>query len=353
MPRVHSCIFVSHLVELILLYTIERTESERERERGSGGDHFESSSVAPRRYPRMEDSGIERLPEGCVAHAIAFTSPGDACRSSAVSTAFRSAAFSDTVWECFLPDDHRSLLSRAVYPVEFSSKRELFFLLCDSILIDDGKMSLWLDRSSGAKCFMVSARELSIVWGDTPQYWRWVSLPDSRFAEVAELNDVCWLEIRGKIQLEMLTRKATYAAYLVYKLADWSRGLAHPPQEASVTVGLRSSTTHMVRLQPSDDPAHARSNRSRFGPLRRPIHPDVGGEEAGGGGGGAFAPSVPRVRDDGWMEVEMGAFYNDEGDEGEVVMSLMQVKSSNWKKGLIIQGIEIRPKIAGTTKLVC
>ncbi|RZS20362.1 hypothetical protein BHM03_00052866 [Ensete ventricosum] len=157
----------------------------------------------------MADLGIETLPEGCIAEAISLTSPRDACRSSVVSSVFRSAAASDTVWERFLPSDCHSILSRAVHPVEYSSKRDLFFLLCDSVLIDGGKMvyhfpsasnrpiyfhfsisirccfssGFWLERSSGAKCYMLSASALSIIWGDTPRYWKWVSPPDSRYLD--------------------------------------------------------------------------------------------------------------------------------------------------------------------------
>jgi hypothetical protein len=40
---------------------------------------------------------------------------------------------------------------------------------------------MWLDRETGAKCYMLSARGLTIIWGDTPQYWSWIPLTDSRF----------------------------------------------------------------------------------------------------------------------------------------------------------------------------
>ncbi|XP_042401975.1 putative F-box protein PP2-B12 [Zingiber officinale] len=295
-----------------------------------------------------EDSGIEKLPEGCIAHAIAHTSPLDACRSSAVSTTFRAAADSDLVWHRFLPADTLSILSSALRPFEYSSKRDLFFRLCDSFLIDGGKMSMWLERSTGAKCYMISARELSIVWGDTPQYWQWISLPDSRFSEVAELVNVCWMEIRGCIQSKMLTPQTTYAAYLIFKLADWSRGLDMPPQEASVTVGLRSSTT-LVRLQPRRDAVQARRNRIRFGLLRPVEAPAVhtlnNGDEAEEVGERDPPPPTPALaRDNGWMEVALGEFYNEKGEDGEVVISFTEIKGGHWKKGLIVQGIEIRPK---------
>ncbi|XP_042405717.1 F-box protein At2g02240-like isoform X2 [Zingiber officinale] len=149
----------------------------------------------------MGDPGMEEvLPQGCIAHALSFTSPRDACRASAVSTTLLSAAASDAVWDRFLPADLQSVLARADRPVDCCSKRDLFFRLCDEpVLVDGGKMTFSLDRSSGAKCYMLSARALSIQRGDTEHCWRWVSQTDSRFLEVAELINVCWLEVQGKI----------------------------------------------------------------------------------------------------------------------------------------------------------
>lgn len=28
---------------------------------------------------------------------------------------------------------------------------------------------------------MLSAMNLSIIWGDTPNYWQWIPIPESRF----------------------------------------------------------------------------------------------------------------------------------------------------------------------------
>lgn len=52
----------------------------------------------------------------------------------------------------------------------------------------------------------------------------------------------------------------------------------------------------------------------------------------------------PKERDDGWIEVELGDFFVNDGDEGELEMSVREVKVLNWKSGILIQGIEIRPK---------
>jgi hypothetical protein len=45
------------------------------------------------------------------------------------------------------------------------------------------KQSFALEKHGGKKCYMIGARGLSIIWGDTPNYWTWKPLPDkSRFA---------------------------------------------------------------------------------------------------------------------------------------------------------------------------
>ncbi|PIA36200.1 hypothetical protein AQUCO_03400247v1 [Aquilegia coerulea] len=51
-------------------------------------------------------------------------------------------------------------------------------------------------------------------------------------------------------------------------------------------------------------------------------------------------------RDDGWMEIELGEFYNDQGEDGEVQMTLTEIKGGHLKCGLIVQGIELRPKVS-------
>ncbi|KAK1283721.1 F-box protein PP2-B11 [Acorus calamus] len=262
----------------------------------------------------MDGGDFGRLPEGCVSHVVSFTTPRDACRASLVSSNFRSTWDSDSVWERFLPSDCMEVLSRAVEPVGFSSKKELYLRLCRPILIDGGTKSFALVRSSGKKCFMLSARAITIIWGDTPAYWTWITPPDARFSEAAELLDVCLLGIGGKMDVKILSGDTTYAAYLVFKLSDEVYGLNLPPQHSYV--------------------------RFRDPPLNHNvcIHPQVTGM--------ADPPAgrVPQMRGDGWMEVEMGEFYVENGAEGEVDMALTEANGRHWKKGLIVLGIEVRPK---------
>ncbi|XP_042032178.1 F-box protein PP2-B10-like, partial [Salvia splendens] len=284
------------------------------------------------------------LPEDCIATAISLTSPKDACRLSAVASTFRSASESDAVWARFLPSDYRDLISRALdggdsLLTKFRSKKDLYLHLCDHpIVIDDGRKSFQLEKLSGKKCYMLSARDLYIVWGDTPQYWRFISLPESRFPEVAELLDVCWFEIRGKIKMSMLSGGTNYAAYLVFTCKSRLYGFDHQYADGYVGVSGRESEKRNVCLDPDGVQRHRyqivpRRVGSVYRWLTQMRNPEMIPET-----------EYPKQRDDGWMEVELGECFVEEGQDGELEASVMEVKGGNWKSGIIVQGIEIRPK---------
>ncbi|KAJ8561209.1 hypothetical protein K7X08_027399 [Anisodus acutangulus] len=168
------------------------------------------------------------LPEGCISEIFSLTSPKDVGRSSAVSQTFMFAAESVIVWEEFLPSDYEDIISRSDSFLASPSKKQLYFSLSNSpILLDGGEVSFSLDKN-GKKCFMVAARELAISRGDILQYWNWLSHPDSRFSEVAKLKWGFWLDIRGKIETQILSKRTKYVAFLVFKLEDGFRPLKLP-----------------------------------------------------------------------------------------------------------------------------
>ncbi|KAJ1692408.1 hypothetical protein LUZ63_009106 [Rhynchospora breviuscula] len=256
---------------------------------------------------RMEGvfSPINSLPPECVSHIISLTSPHDACMFSLTSTGFRSVADSDDTWLHFLPSDIDSILSRAVDPVVFSSKKDLFVKLCEPpLLIDGGKLSFELDISSGKKSYMISARALDITSEEKQfNYLRWISLPDSRFVDVVEKTEMCFLNVVGKIDSKMLSRETRYAAYLVYKVKETSNDLVprrHPVMLCtSVTINRNMTTKEF-----------------------------------------ACNNEIPQE----WWEVEIGEFYIENGEEGEVKLMLAEIGGALCRTGLIILGIDIRPK---------
>ncbi|KAM1052239.1 hypothetical protein ACFX19_034277 [Malus domestica] len=262
---------------------------------------------------------LQELPEGCIANVVSLTTPQDAYRFSAVSRSFMSSADSDAVWDKFLPPDIPSILSHSS-----SSEKKLYLTLCENpVLVDDGKMSFTLDKWSGKKCYMISPKDLMIIWGDNPEYWKWISLANSRFEEVAALVVVWWLEIRGKIDTRILSPSTVYKAYLVFMLSERARGFDRD-DPLEVKVGLfgeeQTSSKRIVFL-------------GRQNITGRPMEIDE--------------TQYPKKRPDGWLEVEIGEFFcPGEEDGGLMEMTCMDVDLHRMKRGLIVQGIEVRPKRA-------
>ncbi|KAH1071466.1 F-box protein PP2-B15 [Glycine max] len=124
---------------------------------------------------------MELLPYDCFAHILSFTSTQDVCRSSLVSSIVQSMADSDAVWEKFLPLNHQEIVSRLVPPsLLCSSKKELFVKLCKPRPIDDGNKMLSIEKTTGKICYLLSARQLSITWGNSSLYWSWKPIKGPR-----------------------------------------------------------------------------------------------------------------------------------------------------------------------------
>ncbi|KZV19468.1 hypothetical protein F511_31838 [Dorcoceras hygrometricum] len=256
----------------------------------------------------MAKTRIESLPEDCVVHVLSFTSPRDACRSSAVSSFFREAADSDLTWRKFLPADYAEIISRSVRDMEFSSMKDLFLKLSSTpLLIDGGRKTFSIDKYTNKKCYMLSTKELSIAWATNNLNWCRKPLLQSRFPESVELIMVNWLEIHGSIDSGLLSTNTTYSAYLVFQVADRAFGLGTLPSEVTVEVGDYKA--------------------------RGSVYIKLGDDKL-------------CLRGDGWLEVELGEFHNNGngGCQNEVKMWLKEVKGVHLKGGLLVEGIEIRPK---------
>ncbi|CAH8357876.1 unnamed protein product [Eruca vesicaria subsp. sativa] len=265
------------------------------------------------------------LPEACVANILSFTTPGDTFSSASVSSVFQLAGDSDFVWEKFLPSGYSHVISASTHQ-NFSSKKELFRCLCESILIDNGRKIFKIDKLSGKITYVLSARELSITWSDQRHYWSWNHRLDSRFSEAVQLIMTDWLEINGKIQTGALSPNTSYGAYLIMKVTKRAYGLDLVPAETCVKVGEGEKKTKMCYLSCLDDKKQL-MERVFYGHREQ-----------------RMATNEPRVRDDGWMEIELGEFERGEEEDKEVVMSLTEVKGYQLKGGIVIDGIEVRPK---------
>lgn len=147
-----------------------------------------------------------------------------------------------------------------------------------------------------------------------------------RFKEVAELVMTSWLDIHGKISTKMLSADTRYGVYLVIKLDKRAYGLDSVPSEVSVEVAGSSYKST----------GHTYLRRGRNG--TEEIREDFGGITG--------LEKILRERKDGWEEIELGEFYNghESDDEKEVSMRFSEVKGHRLKGGIVLEGIEIRPK---------
>ncbi|CAI9270719.1 unnamed protein product [Lactuca saligna] len=283
----------------------------------------------------MEDF-FQSLPEGFVAAALALTSPRDVSRLSSINSVFRSAAQWDSVWENFTPPEY---LKETADGGAVLSKKEVYLRLCDHpVIIDEGNKSFWLDKRSGKKCYMLAARQLSIASSDSPNCWKWTQTPESRFTEVAELVSVSLLEIIGKISTSIFSPDTTYVALLVFKTTSKAYGFEYQPVEVCIGFHGDRSRTRMVYLDP--EAGRRRGLRSRRG---------IGMFSKGGFANLDVVPppskeNGPKQREDGWFEIEIGEYFNGGGDAAEMELSVAEVNGGNWKTGLVIEGIEFRPK---------
>ena len=93
--------------------------------------------------------------------------------------------------------------------------------------------------------FFVSLDLLIVLYGQTKkergkwtnQSFQLFQIFFRRFSEVAELRTTCWLEIRGKINTQILSSNTRYGAYLIMKISNRAYGLDSIPSEVSIEVG--------------------------------------------------------------------------------------------------------------------
>ncbi|ESQ33085.1 hypothetical protein EUTSA_v10005433mg [Eutrema salsugineum] len=92
-----------------------------------------------------------------------------------------------------------------------------------------------------------------ITWGNSPQHWQWISIPESRFEKIAELLDGCWLNIRAGMHTRYLSPETLYSVYIVFKTKNGCTGLEDVPVEVGVRlIGQISSEKLIYFVGPSE-----------------------------------------------------------------------------------------------------
>ncbi|KAJ0082921.1 hypothetical protein Patl1_11877 [Pistacia atlantica] len=192
-----------------------------------------------------------------------------------------------------LPHNYEAILKEADSPIDKSSPNKIKDQLYS------GKY--WVNKESGSNCFMLFARDLSVIWGDDQRYWKWTSLKETSdvFVDVAELLNVCWLEIKVRFETTKLTPRALYKVVFVIMLKEVAYGWDAP-------VNLRLLLPNGIKIE------HKENLKMK-----------------------------PRNQ---WIEIPVGEFRTLPERAGEMEISMYEIEDLNWKKGLVIKGIVITAK---------
>ena len=128
----------------------------------------------------------------------------------------------------------------------------------------------------------------------------------------------------------MLSSSTLYKAYLVYKFTEGAWGFENYPVVVAVS----------ARAYAFDYECPSLSEIVEGGDLKHIAHlahPDRIFNEA-------YDQRFPTEREDGWLEMNLGEFFCQGGEDGELEMICCELDISS-KSGIIVQGIEIRPAL--------
>lgn len=131
-----------------------------------------------------------------------------------------------------------------------------------------------------------------------------------------QLGHVHWLEVYGEIPTSRLSPDTAYEAYLVFDLSDYVCYGFHIPIEASVGIPGEESTKESIYLDPRI--ANSKCNH--------------------------HCPNIKPREADSRLEVKLGEYFNKKGENRDVEITLKEVESGRPKCGVVIIGMEMRPK---------
>ncbi|KAL3654582.1 hypothetical protein CASFOL_001567 [Castilleja foliolosa] len=199
-----------------------------------------------------------------------------------------------------LPHKYEDILKHADSPVDKSTDK-LLEQLYAGVVLNQNKKKYWVEKESNRNCFFLFARDLSITWAEDNRFWAWPSLKESsdESVEIAELVNVCWLELHGKFEISNLSPETTYEVAFILKLKDPAYGWQVP---VNLRLTLPDGTKQERKVNLMEKPR------------------------------------------DKWIEVSAGDFKSSSENAGKIEISLFEYEGGKWKKGLLIKGVSIRPK---------
>ncbi|KAJ8631256.1 hypothetical protein MRB53_024579 [Persea americana] len=151
----------------------------------------------------------------------------------------------------------------------------------------------------------VSPKALNIIWGNDSRYWQWTLLQknESNFPHGAELLQVNWIEVTGKLDFSHLRPNEEYEIVYVLKFKVDAFGWHSCP------IKFKATTTDGQATEKSE-----------------------------------MLESYRKVSET-WHEVSGGEFKVNSTQEGAVHFGMYEIGSDWWKGSMILKEVKIRPKV--------
>ncbi|CAI0404242.1 unnamed protein product [Linum tenue] len=268
------------------------------------------------------------VPESCAASILVCLDPPEICRLAGLNRAFRGASWADFVWETKLPSNYKFLVEKVLgdkTTPEKSSRKEIYSRLCaPNCFADDenkvGNEMVWLEKSSGKVCVLVSYKAMRITGIDDRRYWTHIPSDESRFKQIAYLQQTWWLEVVGELD-DFHFPAGTYT--LFFKLH-----LGKPSAASKQFIGGRRVS--------SSDQVHGWDKK----PVRFQLSTSNGRQTAS---------SERYLAEQGsWAHYRAGEFTVDNPDvPTKIKFSMMQIDCTHTKGWLCLDSVLVCPKELG------
>ncbi|KAJ8763743.1 hypothetical protein K2173_003525 [Erythroxylum novogranatense] len=201
-----------------------------------------------------------------------------------------------------LPHNCEAILREADSPLDWSSLDKLYDQLLTGVSLKQKRKKYWIEKKSNSNCFMLLARYLSITWSENNLYWKWSSLKETSTdtaVDVAELLNVCWLEVHANFNMAYLSPGVVYEVLFVIMMRDTSSGW-------DVPVNVRLTFPNGIKQE----------HQENFKTQPRGL----------------------------WMEIPVGEVVSTpDNNAGQMEIYMYEYKDGKWKTGLVIKGVIIRP----------
>ncbi|PWA41314.1 protein kinase domain, Nitrogen network kinase 1, Phloem protein 2-like protein [Artemisia annua] len=226
---------------------------------------------------------------------------------------------SDTYWEQKLTHDYEEILNLSKDSLQWTKKKELYSILRRGFLIDNDQQWFAIDKHE-KKYLMLSAR---VAWVIDDNNSACESSHESRFGEVLIITASHKFEIKAEIRSDGLSFETNYASYLVYKLPEDQSTFEAPLCVWNERVYLYPHRYIYLVSPPHTPVIGPMFDENTYNPLNR-----------------YKRNAIPQQRTDGWMEVKVWEFQTTKSVPMHIYFEHPDKKNL---KGLIVQGIELRP----------